>query len=82
MKTTTEKQKDEGDCSPAFCSPHPLLDARRDSCAWREDEDGMPHTECGEIYVFEEGWQPFVRYCQGCGGVVWIPRENKEITGA
>ena len=68
---TDENKKAEGDCSP-----HPLLDARRDSCAWREDEDGMPHTECGEIYVFEDEWKPFVRYCQGCGGVVWIPREN------
>jgi len=29
--------------------------------------------ECGEIYVFEDDWKPFVRYCQGCGGVVWIP---------
>jgi hypothetical protein len=36
----------------------------------------MPHTECGEIYVFEDEWKPHVRYCQGCGGVVWIPREN------
>ena len=73
MKTTAEKP-DEGDCSPAHCSPHPLLDARRDSCAWREDGDGMPHTECGEIYVFEDDWKPHVRYCQGCGGVVTLDR--------
>ena len=54
------------------CSPHPLLDARKDSCAWKEDEDGMANTECGEIYIYEEGWEDHVRYCQGCGGVVWI----------
>lgn len=66
-----DNAKAEGDCSL-----HPLLDVRRDSCAWREDADGITHTECGEIYVFEEAWQLFVRYCQGCGGVVWIPNEN------
>jgi len=59
------------------CSLTPLLDARRDSCAWRVDEDGMPHTECGEVYVFEDEWEPHVRFCQGCGGVVWIPKTNE-----
>lgn len=80
--TIKDNTKADGDCSPSNCSPHPLLDVRRDSCAWREDADGITHTECGEAYVFEEDWRLFVRYCQGCGGVVWIPKENIEVNGS
>ena len=50
----------------------PLLDSRRDSCEWEEDCDAIVHTECGQEYAFEEDWRNFVRFCQSCGGVVWV----------
>lgn len=62
----------------AVCSPHPLLDDRRNSCKWIEDSDGYIETECNEVFYFEDDWTKFVKYCQSCGGVVWIPRENIE----
>jgi hypothetical protein len=74
---TPDSEPDNSRCD-LICSPHPLLDARRDACAWKEDEDGMPNTECGESYYYEDGWESHVRYCQGCGGVVWIPRDNTQ----
>ena len=62
-----------------FASMSPLLDARRNSCEWKDDEDGLVETSCGETYCFDFTWTEHVRYCQGCGGVVTLPEANSVL---
>lgn len=42
------------------------------TCAWRADENGVYHTECGLAHVFEfDGvTENGYRYCPYCGGLV------------
>jgi hypothetical protein len=78
LENSTLKKSQAGisaeNCSPAGKdhAPNPLLDARRDSCVWKDDNQGCVSTECGEDYCLESDWKPFARYCPDCGGVVRI----------
>ena len=42
------------------------------SCRWREDEDGVWATSCGQAWEFTDGGPAAnrVRYCYHCGRVV------------
>lgn len=53
----------------------PLLDARRDSCAWTSHGEYVS-TECGESLSYEDDWRN-VRYCWSCGGVVVEKSQEK-----
>jgi hypothetical protein len=47
-----------------------LAEAMGATCAWREDEDGVWHTACGEAHVFNDGGPRENRhaFCPYCGG--------------
>lgn len=40
-----------------------------EQCTWKEDEDGVWYTECGEVFVVIDGIpkENNMRYCCYCG---------------
>ena len=42
-------------------------------CDWTRDKDGSDHTDCGKVFVFDDGSNP------GENGFVWCPYCRKEI---
>lgn len=44
--------------------------AELDTCIWREDEDGIWHTACGNAFYFDAGGTPEEhgqKFCGYCG---------------
>ena len=59
------------------------LEAENDkTCEWKEDEDGIYATSCGQDYCYELPLQdcPDVIYCQHCGKkIVAIPYKSDVV---
>ena len=55
-----------------------------EACLWTEDEDGNWETDCGEMYVFNEGnpKENGMNFCGYCGRPleqkIWEEREFPE----
>lgn len=45
---------------------------KRKTCAWRADNDGVWHANCGELYVFVNGGprDNNFRHCPYCGRLI------------
>lgn len=52
---------------------------RREKCGWEQDDDGVYNTECGEMFIFNEGdiRENGARFCMYCGGEIVVEAKPK-----
>jgi hypothetical protein len=61
----------------------PLSEKQR-TCEWLCDEDGIWHTGCGQVWVFDDGGtlkDHHVKFCYHCGAHAVDPQYGNEEKG-